>query len=58
VSEPESVQARAFTGAAKLVAGRISIIADEMRKAMEEEEKKEAENPKPMSGTNDKEIKS
>jgi hypothetical protein len=29
-----------------------------MRKAMEEEEKKEAENPKPMSGTNDKEIKS
>jgi len=63
VSEPESVQAHAFTSAAKLVAGRISIIADEMRKAMEEEEKKEKESgmqndPKPISGTNDKEIKS
>jgi ATP-binding protein involved in chromosome partitioning len=59
VSEPESVQARAFTSAAKLVAGRISIIADEMRKTMEEEEKKEkADSPKPVSGTNDKEIKS
>jgi ATP-binding protein involved in chromosome partitioning len=63
VSEPESVQAHSFTSAAKLVAGRISIIADEMRKAMEEEEKKEKaseiqNDPKPISGTNDKEIKS
>jgi ATP-binding protein involved in chromosome partitioning len=63
VSEPESVQAQAFTSAAKLVAGRISIIADEMRKTMEEEQKKEKasemqSDPTPMSGTNDKEIKS
>jgi ATP-binding protein involved in chromosome partitioning len=41
VSEPESVQARAFTSAAKLVAGRISIIADELRKAANDEEKKD-----------------
>jgi ATP-binding protein involved in chromosome partitioning len=31
VSEPESVQSHAFTKAAKLVAGRISIIATEMQ---------------------------
>ena len=38
VSEPESMQSYAFTKAAKLIAGRISIIADEMRKVQEEEE--------------------
>src|SRR5919197_6315165 len=31
VSEPESMQSHAFTKAAKVIAGRISIIADEMR---------------------------
>lgn len=41
VSEPESVQAHAFIKAAKVIAGRISIIADEMRKMLEDEEKKD-----------------
>jgi ATP-binding protein involved in chromosome partitioning len=43
VSEPESVQSHAFTKAAKVIAGRISIIADEMRKMLEDEEKKDKE---------------
>jgi len=39
ISDPESVQSHAFTKAAKGIAGRISIIADDMRK-LENEEKK------------------
>jgi len=39
ISDPESVQSHAFTKAAKVIAGRISIIADDMRK-LENEEKK------------------
>lgn len=41
VSEPESVQANAFSKAAKMVAGRISIIASEMKAQEEAESKKE-----------------
>jgi ATP-binding protein involved in chromosome partitioning len=41
VSEPQSVQADAFSKAAKVVAGRISIIASEMKAQEEAESKKE-----------------
>lgn len=44
VSEPESVQSLAFTKAAKVIAGRISIIAVEM-KAQEEAEAAKGNNP-------------
>ncbi len=44
VSEPESVQSQAFTKAAKVIAGRISIIAVEM-KAQEEAEAAKGNNP-------------
>ncbi len=62
VSEPESMQSHAFTKAARVIAGRISIIADEMRKALEEEENKDKEDKtdkdKTMSDNNDKDEKS
>src|SRR5687768_1147182 len=45
VSEPETVQAQAFTKAAKLIAGRISIIAAEMR-AQEQSESQSTEQAK------------
>ena len=45
VSEPESVQAQAFTRAAKLIAGRISILAAEMR-AQEQSESQSTEQTK------------
>jgi ATP-binding protein involved in chromosome partitioning len=44
VSEPDSMQSQAFTKAAKVIAGRISIIADEMKKMLEDEEKKDKDN--------------
>lgn len=65
VSEPESVQSHAFTKAAKLIAGRISIIADEMRKTQEEEQQIQEsgigtgkQDSKTILDSNDKEIKS
>jgi ATP-binding protein involved in chromosome partitioning len=63
VSEPDSVQSHAFTKAAKVIAGRISIIADEMKKMLEVEEKKGKDNvDKDDLGTmpdkNDKNINS
>ena len=62
VSEPESMQSHAFTKAARVIAGRISIIADEMRKALEEEENKDKEDKtdkdKTMFDNNDKDEKS
>jgi ATP-binding protein involved in chromosome partitioning len=45
LSEPESVQAHAFTKAAKLIAGRVSIIAAEIR-AQEQSETQSAEQKK------------
>jgi ATP-binding protein involved in chromosome partitioning len=45
VSEPESVQAQSFTKAAKVIAGRISVIAAEM-KAQEQSESLATEKPK------------
>jgi ATP-binding protein involved in chromosome partitioning len=48
-SEPESVQSHAFIKAAKLVAGRISIIADEMRKTLEEEQENQNSNNTPSN---------
>jgi ATP-binding protein involved in chromosome partitioning len=45
VSEPESVQAQSFTKVAKLIAGRISIIAAEI-KAQEQSEGQATEHPK------------
>ena len=45
VSEPESVQAQSFTKVAKLIAGRISIIAAEI-KAQEQSESQATEHPK------------
>jgi ATP-binding protein involved in chromosome partitioning len=63
VSEPDSVQSHAFTKAAKVIAGRISIIADEMKKMLEDEEKKDKDNVNKddlgtMPDNNDKNIKS
>lgn len=62
LSEPESVQSHAFTKAAKVIAGRISIIADEMRKQMSEEENKEKEKApgtlEAISSSNEKNDKS
>ncbi|HZC88396.1 MAG TPA: Mrp/NBP35 family ATP-binding protein [Nitrososphaera sp.] len=63
VSEPDSVQSHAFTKAAKVIAGRISIIADEMKKMLEVEEKKGKDNVNKddlgtMPDNNDKNIKS
>jgi ATP-binding protein involved in chromosome partitioning len=63
VSEPDSVQSHAFTKAAKVIAGRISIIADEMKKMLEDEEKKDKDNVNKddlgtMPENNDKNIKS
>jgi ATP-binding protein involved in chromosome partitioning len=45
VSEPESEQAQSFIKAAKLIAGRISIIAADM-KAQEQSETQATEQPK------------
>jgi ATP-binding protein involved in chromosome partitioning len=45
ISEPDSVQAQSFTKAAKVIAGRISVIAAEM-KAQEESESLATEKPK------------
>jgi ATP-binding protein involved in chromosome partitioning len=63
VSEPDSVQSHAFTKAAKVIAGRISIIADEMKKMLEIEEKKGKDNVGKddlgtMPDNNDKNINS
>ena len=63
VSEPDSVQSHAFTKAAKVIAGRISIIADEMKKMLEDEEKKDKDNVNKddlgtMPDNNDKNTKS
>jgi ATP-binding protein involved in chromosome partitioning len=45
ISEPESVQSHAFTKAAKLIAGRISILAAEI-KAQEQSESQPTEQAK------------
>jgi ATP-binding protein involved in chromosome partitioning len=45
ISEPDSVQSQAFTKAAKLIAGRISILASEIR-AQEQSENQATEQPK------------
>lgn len=49
LSEPESFQAQSFDKAAKMIAGRISIIAAEMRAQEEAEAKAAQESAKPSS---------
>jgi ATP-binding protein involved in chromosome partitioning len=45
VSDPDSTQSMAFTKAAKLIAGRISVIAEEMKNTLEDEKVKDNGKP-------------